>query len=93
MNSSSQKLKAALLLLLASALFYGFSFVKLPGFARLAGDFFSESIQAATIAYATTRGVNAVVSVVNESHLELAPAGVGVTIAAGQILDPIDDMT
>ncbi|NWF38194.1 hypothetical protein F3F96_03455 [Mariprofundus sp. NF] len=93
MNGSSQKLRTALLLLLASALFYGFSFVKLPGIDRIADDYFSESIKAATIAYATTRGVNAVVSVVKESHLELAPAGVGVTIAAGQILDPIDDMT
>ncbi|NWF35956.1 hypothetical protein [Mariprofundus sp. KV] len=93
MNGSSPKLRTALLLLLASALFYGISFVKLPGVDRLADDYFSESIKAATIAYATTRGVNAVVSVVKESHLELAPAGVGITIAVGQILDPIDDMT
>ena len=93
MNSMSQKLKTALLLLLISGLFYAFSFVKFPGIDRLADDYFSESIKVATIAYATTRGVNAVVSVVKESHLELAPAGVGVTIAAGQILDPIDDMT
>lgn len=92
MNGSIQ-VRRLLLLLLLSALFYGVSFVKLPGLDRIADNYFSESIQAATIAYATTRGVNAVVSVVKESHLELAPAGVGVTIAAGQILDPIDDMT
>jgi len=93
MSGSGHELRAALLLLLLSALFYGVSFVKLPVVDRVADDYFSESIKAATIAYATTRGVNAVVSVVKESHLELAPAGVGVTIAAGQILDPIDDMT
>jgi hypothetical protein len=87
------KLRTALFTLLASLLLYGASFIKLPVIDEIADDYFSESIRAATISYATARGVNAVVSVVKESHLELAPAGVGVTIAAGQILDPIDDMT
>ncbi len=90
---SGYRLRTALIILLASSLLYGASFIKLPGIDRIADDYFSESIKAASMAYATVRGVNAVVSVVKESHLELAPAGVGVTIAAGQILDPIDDMT
>jgi hypothetical protein len=93
MNNSGHRLKAVLIILLVSALFYGASSIKLPGIDKIADDYFSESIKAATISYATARGVNAVVSVVKESHLELAPAGVGVTIAAGQVLDPIDDMT
>lgn len=93
MSGSGHLPRTALLLFLLSVFFYAASFVKLPGIDRITDDYFSESIQAATIAYATTRGVNAVVSVVKESHLELTPAGVGVTIAAGQILDPIDDMT
>jgi hypothetical protein len=87
------KLRTVLFTLLASSLLYGASFIKLPVIDGIADDYFSESIKAATISYATARGVNAVVSVVKESHLELAPAGVGVTIAAGQVLDPIDDMT
>lgn len=86
------KYKRTALIALVSALFFAASFIKIPVADTLADDYFSESIQAATIAYATTRGVNAVVSVVKESHLELAPAGVGISIAAGQILDPIDDM-
>lgn len=93
MSGSDHRLRAVLIILLASSLLYGASFIKLPGIDRIADDYFSESIKAATISYATARGVNAVVSVVKESHLELAPAGVGVTIAAGQVLDPIDDMT
>jgi len=88
-----QKLKHSGLILLISALFFTASFISIPVTDKLADDYFSESIKAATIAYATTRGVNAVVSVVKESHLELAPAGVGISIAAGQVLDPIDDMT
>lgn len=93
MNGSGHRLRTAFLILLASSLFYGASFIKLSGIDKTADDYFNESIKAATLSYATTRGVNAVVSVVKESHLELAPAGIGVSIAAGQVLDPIDDMT
>lgn len=93
MNERTNKCKRTALIALLSALFFAASFVRIPVADTLADDYFSESIQTATIAYATTRGVNAVVSVLKESHLELAPAGVGISIAAGQILDPIDDMT
>ncbi len=44
-------------------------------------------------AYAMVRLLNASVSVVKESSLELEPAGVGVSLAVGQVLDPLDDMT
>lgn len=55
--------------------------------------YFKEAITSAGIAYATTRAINASVSVIKESNLQLEPAGVGVSIAVGQIVDPIDDMT
>ncbi|MBT8359625.1 MAG: hypothetical protein KJO32_01630, partial [Deltaproteobacteria bacterium] len=55
--------------------------------------YFKETTTQAALAYATVRGVNGVVSVLKESQVELSPAGIGVSIAAGQILDPIDDMT
>lgn len=93
MNKQLNTLKHTAVITLLSALFFTASFVKIPLADKLADSYFSESIQAATIAYATTRGINAVVSVVKGSHLEMAPAGVGISIAAGQILDPIDDMT
>jgi len=92
-NKRFSKFTLVLLLLLSSALFYAASFYKIAVSDDMADAYFSESIQAATIAYATARGVNAVVSVIKESELDISPAGVGVTIAAGQILDPIDDMT
>jgi len=84
-------LTAALLLL--SGVFYFASSVNLPVIDSKADHYFSEAIKKATIAYATTRGVNAVVSVLKESEIGMTPAGVGVNIAAGQILDPLDDMT
>jgi len=65
----------------------------LPALDAPAEQYFSETLQAATLAYAVTRGVNAIVSVLKESQLQLSPAGIGLNIAAGQILDPIDDMT
>jgi hypothetical protein len=55
--------------------------------------YFRKAITAAGLAYATTRLINASVSVVKESHLQLEPAGVGLSLAVGQALDPIDDMT
>lgn len=93
MNSASRKLLFTVLALLTSLALYAASFARLPVIDEQAESYFLESIQSATLAYATIRGVNAIVSVLKESRLELSPAGIGVSLAAGQILDPIDDMT
>jgi hypothetical protein len=55
--------------------------------------YFREAITKAGVAYATCRVINASVSIVKDSSLQLEPAGVGVSLAVGQALDPIDDMT
>jgi hypothetical protein len=55
--------------------------------------YFQQAITKAGLAYATCRTINASVSIVKESSLQLEPAGVGVSLAVGQALDPIDDMT
>ena len=47
----------------------------------------------AGVAYATCRVINASVSIIKDSTLQLEPAGVGISLAVGQALDPIDDMT
>ncbi|MCI5138139.1 MAG: hypothetical protein D3922_06925, partial [Candidatus Electrothrix sp. AR1] len=41
----------------------------------------------------TCRVINASVSIIKESNLHMQPAGVGLSLAVGQALDPIDDMT
>ena len=56
-------------------------------------DYFGRSITTAGLAYATCRTINASVSVVKHSTLQLEPAGIGLSLAVGQVLDPIDDMT
>ncbi len=55
--------------------------------------YFKKSITKAGVAYGTCRVINASVSVVQNSTLQLEPAGVGISLAIGQVLDPIDDMT
>lgn len=66
---------------------------KIPILDSAADQYFNEAISKAGIAYATCRVVNASISVIKESDLSLEPAGVGITLALGQALDPIDDMT
>lgn len=56
-------------------------------------EYFTKAITKAGLAYATCRVINASVSIVKDSSLQLEPAGVGVSLAIGQALDPIDDMT
>jgi len=79
-------LLAALLLLFSSGL-------KVPVLDAATDAYFREAITKAGVTYATCRVINASVSVVKDSSLQLEPAGVGLSLAVGQSLDPIDDMT
>ncbi|SDU04175.1 hypothetical protein SAMN04487931_10442 [Desulfobacula phenolica] len=67
--------------------------LRLPILDSTADDYFREAISKAGVAYATCRLINSSVSIVKDSNLNLEPAGVGITLAIGQALDPIDDMT
>ncbi|WP_075591401.1 hypothetical protein [Labilibacter marinus] len=69
------------------------SSIKIPVIDAQTDHYFKSSISQAGIAYATCRLINASVSVIQHSTVELEPAGVGVSLAVGQVLDPIDDMT
>ena len=67
--------------------------LKVPGLDSATDNYFHEAMTEGGIVYGTCRLVNASVSIVKESSLQLEPAGVGVSLAVGQALDPIDDMT
>lgn len=54
--------------------------------------YIDQSLKNAGAAFLLARGFNAVVSVFQESELQLEPAGVGVSLALGQALDPINDL-
>ncbi|MFC1819757.1 hypothetical protein ACFLZG_01545 [Thermodesulfobacteriota bacterium] len=78
--------------MIAILLFFS-SGLKLPVLDTITDAYFREAITKAGVAYATCRVINASVSIIKDSNLQLEPAGVGVSLAVGQALDPIDDMT
>jgi hypothetical protein len=84
--------KSSIGVLLAIFLFFS-SGMKIPVLDTATDAYFRESITKAGVAYATCRLINASISIVKDSSLQLEPAGVGVSLAVGQALDPIDDMT
>jgi hypothetical protein len=59
---------------------------------RAAEEYIDSSFQRAMVAFATARGINAVISVLQESNVQVQPAGIGVTIAVGEVLDPVNDI-
>ncbi|MCK4534781.1 MAG: hypothetical protein KAT81_04560 [Syntrophobacterales bacterium] len=83
---SSIGITVAIFLLFSSGL-------RLPFLDKTTDVYFREAISKAGIAYATCRAINASVSIIKDSSLQLEPAGVGISLAVGQALDPIDDMT
>ena len=46
----------------------------------------------ALVTFGAARSLNGIISVVQETEVALKPAGVGVTLAPGQILDPVNDL-
>lgn len=84
--------KRIVLVVIALVIFM-FSGLKVPYLDQKADAYFSETIAKAGLAYGVCRVINASVSVIKESQIQIEPAGLGVSIAAGQTLDPLDDMT
>lgn len=85
-------LKSVLLVIVAAALLM-LPGLKMPYFDENADSYFAESMTKAGLAYGVCRVVNASVSIIKESQIQVEPAGLGVSLAAGQVLDPLDDMT
>ncbi|AOE48932.1 hypothetical protein [Kangiella sediminilitoris] len=44
------------------------------------------------VAFAVARGLNGLISVAQEAEIAMQPAGVGLTLSPGEILDPINDL-
>lgn len=84
--------KSILFIILAIALLR-FHNLPLPYLDQRVDTYFSTTMTKATVAYGVCRVINASASVIKESQIQLEPAGLGVSLAAGQLLDPLDDMT
>jgi hypothetical protein len=59
---------------------------------RIAETEHASLFQRALVTFALARTLNGVISAVQGTELALQPAGVGVTLTPGQVLDPINDM-
>lgn len=70
-------------------LFEGHVFQIVDGTAE---KYVDEGLVRAAAAFATARTFNAIVSVFQESQLQLEPGGVGVSLALGAALDPANDL-
>ena len=82
-----------ILLLVAAVVLLMLPGLKLPYIDENTDTYFSDSMTKAGVAYGVCRVVNASVSAIKESQIQIEPAGLGVSLAAGQVLDPLDDMT
>lgn len=51
-----------------------------------------ESFERAIGSFAIAKGLNAVISLIQGTELNASPAGVGITITVGQVLDPMNDL-
>lgn len=63
----------------------------MPLLDQRASDKVAEGMDRAMVTYAVARTLNGVISTVQEATVAVQPGGVGLTLAPGQILDPIND--
>ncbi len=91
MNTTQKSIVSIVAIIIALLLFFTAG-LKISFIDDKTDTYFKNGITKAGLAYATCRVINASVSIVKDSSLHLEPAGVGVSLAIGQALDPIDDM-
>lgn len=58
----------------------------------LGRDYTQAGVTRALITFGVARGLNGVISVAQGTEIAIEPAGIGVVLAPGQILDPINDL-
>jgi len=58
----------------------------------LGNRYVDDAFKRALIGFAVARGLNGVISVAQGTEFAIAPAGIGVSLAPGEILDPVNDL-
>jgi hypothetical protein len=64
----------------------------LPALDRFAGGSVDAALGRALTAFAIARGINGAISVAQSTEVAVQPAGVGVSLRPGEILDPVNDL-
>lgn len=59
---------------------------------RLSGRYTDQALSNAAVTFAVARVMNGVISVIQGTRVSATPAGVGVNLAVGEILDPLNDL-
>ena len=90
-NYKKKSIQSAVGVLVAILLFFS-SGVQIPVLDSAAEKYFQNSITKAGVSYGVCRLINGTVSVIQQSSVQLEPAGIGMSLAVGQIVDPINDM-
>ena len=54
--------------------------------------YLDDAVKKSVFTFAIVRGINGLISVVQGTYIAVTPAGLGVTLAAGEILDPLNDI-
>lgn len=57
-----------------------------------ARDIFDATLERAVATFALVRGINGIVSVLQGTELAVSPAGIGMQLSVGEILDPVNDL-
>ena len=86
--SSKKVLQPLLILLILTLLVVNF----LPQTQKNSQKFLDASFERAFVSFAIAKSLNALISVAQGTELAATPAGLGVVFAAGQALDPFNDM-
>lgn len=91
MKYKKKSIQSALGILFSIFLFFS-SGIQIPVLDSVADRYFQDSITKAGVSYGVCRLINGTVSVIQQSSVQLEPAGIGMSLAVGQIVDPINDM-
>jgi hypothetical protein len=54
--------------------------------------YLDDALKKAVYTYAIVRGINGIISVIQNTKVDMSPAGIGVSMALGEILDPVNDL-
>jgi hypothetical protein len=64
----------------------------MPVFDTKANEEIDKGLKRAVATYATARLLNGIISVAQGTQIAVAPAGIGMTLSPGEILDPLNDL-
>ncbi|OQY53589.1 MAG: hypothetical protein B6245_22715 [Desulfobacteraceae bacterium 4572_88] len=97
-NADRKKLLISLVVLLIGILAYTslidkvFQKTFLRKLDAAGNEYFDDAMTRAVYTFAVVRGLNGLISVIQGTDVAISPAGIGVQLAVGEVLDPVNDL-